>query len=350
MTAPFVHDNPHQRVVFAPGAVERVSDEAARLKLERALVVATPGSGARLGQRLVGLLGARAAGLHAQAVVHVPKRVAETGVAAARSANADGVVAAGGGAAVGLAKIIARDLGLPILAVPTTYSGSEATPIWGMTDGDKKFTGTEARVVPRTILYDPDLTLALPPKVSAASGLNALAHCIGGLFVPNRTPVTMALAADAARRFAHHLPRAVADGGNREARGECLIAAWLAGTVLNAGTWLAAQACPCARRARHAACRDARDHPAAHHPLLPRGRAGGARSSGRSVRHRRPGRPAGRDACGIADPAAAVGSGVRPCQDRAGGKRRGGVGNNGAARRLRRGCACAARGGLLTGG
>lgn len=238
MVAAFVHDVAQQRVMFAPGAVERLPDEAARLNLNRALVVATPGSGARLGQRLVGLLGPRAAGLHAQAVVHVPKRVAEAGVAAARDANADGVVAAGGGAAIGLAKIIARDLGLPILAVPTTYSGSEATPIWGMTDGDKKFTGKDVRVVPRTVVYDPELTFALPSPVSAASGMNALAHCVGGLIVPDRTPVTVAFAAEAARRFAHFLPHAVADGSDREARGECLIAAWLAGTVLNAGTWL----------------------------------------------------------------------------------------------------------------
>src|SRR5262245_57961091 len=98
MASSFIHDTPSQRVVFAPGAIDRVAGEVARLELSRVLVVATPGSGARLGQRLVGLLGPRAAGLHAQAVVHVPKRVAEAGVAAARDANADGVVAAGGGA------------------------------------------------------------------------------------------------------------------------------------------------------------------------------------------------------------------------------------------------------------
>ena len=108
MVASFIHDIQCQRVVFAPGAVARVADEAARLGLNRALVIATPGSGARLGGRLVQILSARAAGLHAQASLHVPKPVAEAGVAA------------GGGAAIGLAKIIARDLGLPILAVPTT--------------------------------------------------------------------------------------------------------------------------------------------------------------------------------------------------------------------------------------
>jgi maleylacetate reductase len=236
MVASFIHDIQPQRVVFAAGAIERLGDEAARLGLHRVLVIATPGSGTRLGQQLVDILGSRAAGLHAQAVVHVPKPVAEAGVAAAR--GADGLVAAGGGAAIGLAKIIARDLGLPIVAVPTTYSGSEATAIWGMSEGERKFTGKDTRVLPRTIVYDPELTLALPAAVSAASAMNAMAHCVEGLWVPDRTPFLMALASDAARRFAAYLPRVVADGSDRAARAQCLVAAWLAGVVLAAGTGL----------------------------------------------------------------------------------------------------------------
>src|SRR5262249_29299183 len=139
----FVHDVPGQRVVFAPGALARVADEAARLGLNRALGIATPGSGARLGARRVEILGSRAAGVPGRASRHVPKPVAEAGIATAR--GADGLIAAGGGAAIGLAKIIARDLGLPIVAVPTTYSGSEATAIWGMSEGERKFTGKDAR-------------------------------------------------------------------------------------------------------------------------------------------------------------------------------------------------------------
>ena len=238
MVASFTHDIPSQRVVFAPGAVARVADEAARLGMNRALVIATPGSGARQGQRLVDILGARAAALHAQAVVHVPKAVADAGLAAARATQADGLVAGGGGAAIGLAKIIARDLALPILAVPTTYSGSEATPSWGTSEGERKFTGKDVAVLPRVIVYDPDLTLALPAPVSAASAMNAIAHCVEGLWVADRTPYLMALATDAARRFGAHLPRVIADGNDREARGECLVAAWLAGVVLTAGTAL----------------------------------------------------------------------------------------------------------------
>ena len=88
--------------------------------------------------------------------------------------------------------------------MPTTYSGSEATPIWGLSDGERKLTGKRAHVLPRVIVYDPDLTLALPAAVSAASAMNAIAHCVEGLWVPDRTPFLMALATDAAGRFAAH--------------------------------------------------------------------------------------------------------------------------------------------------
>ena len=238
MTTSFIHDAPAQRVVFDAGAMARIGDEAARLGIARALVIATPGSGARLGARVGGLLGGRAAGVHAHAVIHVPRAVAEAGLAAAASARADGLVAAGGGSAIGLAKIIARDTGLPIIALPTTYSGSEATPIWGTSEGERKTTGRETKVLPRTIIYDPELTYALPAPVTAASAMNAIAHCVEGLWAPERTPVTVAYATEAARRFGAHLPRAVANGTDAQARGECLVAAWLAGAVLTGGTGL----------------------------------------------------------------------------------------------------------------
>src|SRR5215472_7225186 len=227
MTLSFIHDSPPQRVVFGAGRIASVADEAARLGLSRALVIATPGSGARLGAGVAELLGGRSAGLHAQAVIHVPRGVAEAGLAAAKTARADGLVAAGGGSAIGLAKIIARDTGLPILALPTTYSGSEATPIWGTSEGERKTTGRDQKVAPRTIIYDPELTYALPPAVTAASAMNAIAHCVEGLWAVERTPVTVAYATEAMRRFGAHLPRAVANGTEAESRAECLVAAWL---------------------------------------------------------------------------------------------------------------------------
>lgn len=238
MTAPFIHDVPPQRVVFAPGALACVEEEAARLAMFQALVVATPGSGTRLGKKVVDLLGARAAGLHAQAVIHVPKAVAEAGLAAARETKADGLVVVGGGSAIGLAKAVARETDLPVLVVPTTYSGSEATSIFGTTDGVRKITGRDPKVLARTIIYDPELTLGLPPAVSAASGLNAIAHCVESFWAEGRTPVTLGLASEAMRRFAKSLPAVVADGSDRAARAECLVGAWLAGTVLSVSNGL----------------------------------------------------------------------------------------------------------------
>jgi len=238
MPPPFTHDLPQQRVVFAPGAVGRVSEEAERLKFRRPLVIATPGSGERLGARIVELLGERTAGLHAHAVIHVPVEIAKAGVAAARAAAADGLIAVGGGSAIGLAKAIARETSLAGMAVPTTYSGSEVTAVLGTTEGERKVTVRDPRVRPLTIIYDPDLTLSLPPAVTAASGMNAVAHCVEALWVEGRTPFTEAIAVEALRRFAESLPRAVADGRDRHARGECLAAAWLAGLALAAGSAL----------------------------------------------------------------------------------------------------------------
>jgi maleylacetate reductase len=107
-----------------------------------------------------------------------------------------------------------------------------------MSEGERKLTGRDTRVLPRTIVYDPELTLALPAAASAASAMNAIAHCVEGLWVPGGTPFLAALAADAVRRFAAHLPRVIADGSDRAARAQCLAAAWLAGIVLTAGTAL----------------------------------------------------------------------------------------------------------------
>lgn len=234
----FTQDVPQQRVVFAAGGLARVGEEVDRLRMSRALVVATPGSGARLGRRIVEILGALAAGLHAQAVIHVPKAVADAGIAAARAAKADGLVAVGGGSAIGLAKAIARETGLPIIAIPTTYAGSEATSIFGITDGTRKVTGRDPKVMPRTIVYDPELTIGLPPAVSAASGMNAIAHCVESFWADGRTPVTLALASEAMRRFGRNLPAVVSNGDDRDARGECFVAAWLSGTVLSVSNGL----------------------------------------------------------------------------------------------------------------
>jgi maleylacetate reductase len=235
MTHDFVHESRPGRVVFAVGASARLPEEVERLGLRRLLVVCTPHK-ADLAAELTAPLGGRVAELHAHAVVHVPAAVATRAVARSREVSADGCIAVGGGSAIGLAKAVAKETGLPIVAVPTTYAGSEMTPIWGLTDAGRKTTGRDPRVLPATVVYDPALTVTLPPALSVTSGMNALAHAAEGLYAPDGTPITALLAAESARAIAGALPRLAADRRDIEARADALYGAWLAGSVLGSTT------------------------------------------------------------------------------------------------------------------
>ncbi len=228
----FVYEALPVRVVFRAGAVQELPREAERLG-SRALVLATPGQRA-LAERAALLLGSRSAGLFARARMHVPAETVSAACSEARSLSADCCVAVGGGSTTGLAKALALELGLPILAVPTTYAGSEMTPIWGITRDGVKRTGRNVRVLPRTVLYDPLLTLSLPAGLSGTSGLNAIAHCVEGLYSEAANPVISLMAEEGIRALAHSLPRVALDPVNLEARTEALYGAWLGGTVLGA--------------------------------------------------------------------------------------------------------------------
>jgi maleylacetate reductase len=150
--------------------------------------------------------------------------------------GADGCVAVGGGSAIGLGKAIALEHELPVIAIPTTYAGSEMTPVWGLTEGGQKRTGRDVRVLPRSVLYDAELTLTLPAGMSVASGLNAVAHAVEGLYAPDATPIISLMAEEGTRALAAALPLVVADGGDLEARAEAQYGAWLCGAVLAATT------------------------------------------------------------------------------------------------------------------
>jgi maleylacetate reductase len=167
-----------------------------------------------------------------RAVMHVPVETAQEGVAAALAAGADGLVAAGGGSTLGLAKAIALETSLPILAIPTTYAGSEVTPIYGMTSAGEKKTGKSYRVLPRTVIYDACLTLTLPAALSATSGLNAIAHAAEGLYAQDANPVMSLFAEEGIRSLAHALPRIVEQPDDIAAREAAQYGAWLCGTVL----------------------------------------------------------------------------------------------------------------------
>ncbi len=229
----FVHDLATPRVVFGAGTLAQLPEEARRLGLARALVVSTPGQAA-LGERVTTQLGQAAVGLHARARMHVPADVAAAAVTDARARNADGVVAIGGGSAIGLGKMIARETGLPLLAVPTTYSGSEMTAVWGVTENGVKSTGADTRVMPRTVIYDPELTVALPVAVSATSGMNAIAHAVESLYAADATPITDVMAVEGIAALARGLPRVLADPANVAARADALYGAWLCAVPLAA--------------------------------------------------------------------------------------------------------------------
>ncbi|MDQ3611500.1 MAG: maleylacetate reductase [Actinomycetota bacterium] len=235
MTRAFTYQALPMRVVFGAGVLADLPAEVDRLGLQRMLVLCSPEQ-QDTAQRVVDVLGIRAAGVLPEARMHVPVEVAVRAQERAAELGADGCVAVGGGSAIGLGKAIALKHGLPVVAIPTTYAGSEMTPVWGLTEGGLKRTGRDERVLPRSVLYDPELTLSLPAELSATSGMNAVAHAVEGLYAPDATPIVSLMAEEGVRALADALPAVVSDGSNLAARGEAQYGAWLCGAVLAATT------------------------------------------------------------------------------------------------------------------
>jgi maleylacetate reductase len=227
----FVYDVPASRVVFGVGRIRQVPDEVELLGAERVLLIAG-GREKKYADELAVALGSRLVDRIGEVVMHVPAALAAAAHEQTEQSRADLLVCLGGGSAIGLAKAVALRTRLPILAVPTTYAGSEMTPIWGVTDGGRKTTGRDRTVLPATVVYDPALTTSLPADISAASGMNALAHLVEGLYAPDASPVTAVLAEEGIRALADALPRVVVAPGDLDARSCALYGAWLAGWVL----------------------------------------------------------------------------------------------------------------------
>ena len=227
----FVYNALPCRVVFGAGMLAQLGEEVERLGLSNVLVLSTPGQCA-MAERVSAQLGGLSAGVYDQAKMHVPRETAEAAVAHAGNVNADGCIAVGGGSTIGLAKAIALETGVPIVAVPTTYAGSEMTPIWGLTTDGVKKTGRDMKVMPRTVIYDPELSLSLPSELSVVSGMNAVAHCVEALYAQEANPVISMMAEEGIRAMAQGLPRIVKNPEDSEARSDVLYGAWLAGTVL----------------------------------------------------------------------------------------------------------------------
>ena len=234
MTA-FTYEALPMRVTFGVGRAGDVAAELDHLGLERMLVLSTPEQ-TELAQRVADGLGDRCVGLFPGAVMHVPIEVANEASDRAAELGADGCIAVGGGSTVGLGKAVALQHRLPVVAVPTTYAGSEMTPVWGLTENGVKKTGRDPSVLPRSVVYDPELTTSLPVDMSVTSGINALAHAAEALYAPDVSPVIALMAEEGARLVVEALPRVAADPDSLEARGTALRGAWLCGAVLGATT------------------------------------------------------------------------------------------------------------------
>jgi maleylacetate reductase len=236
----FIHDWLPQRVRFASGeAATAVLEEVRRLGSSRVMVIASDADRAA-----PVLEGVPVEVLHTEVVMHVPAEVAERARAVATDHEADAIVCVGGGSTTGLAKAVALTTGLPILAVPTTYAGSEATDVWGLTEGGRKTTGVDPRVLPAAIVYDASLMLGLPVPTSVASGLNALAHCVDAMWGPRADPIDQSLALEGIRALTGGLASVVDNPTGLDGREQTLYGAYLAAVAFaSAGSGLHHKIC-----------------------------------------------------------------------------------------------------------
>lgn len=230
MPADFTRTALPGRVVFGSGALARLGAELDAQGTTRVmLIVAARDAGL---ERMIGSsLGDRIALTWSEVTQHVPAELARRATTAAVEVEADVIVTIGGGSTTGLGKAIAVETGLPLAVVPTTYAGSEMTPIYGLTSDSEKKTARDVNALPRLVIYDPRLLATLPPGVVGPSALNALAHCAEALWAANSDPVNDAIALDGARRIHAYLPAAYA-GEDLGARGQVLLGASMAGTAL----------------------------------------------------------------------------------------------------------------------
>jgi maleylacetate reductase len=228
---PFVYEALSNRVIFGVGRRVEVGAEADRLEATRILLIADAHDEVTIDE-ISGALGERCVAVYTDVAQHVPKNLAEKVRALATSSGATATVTLGGGSATGFGKAVSLSHRLPQICIPTTYAGSELTPIWGLSDGEHKETGRDLVVLPKTVIYDPELTLGLPIAIAGPSAMNALAHAVEGLYGPGANPVMSALALESVRVLSTHLPLMHASPASIEERSQVLYGAYLAGTAL----------------------------------------------------------------------------------------------------------------------
>lgn len=227
----FIYTSNPARVIFGAGSSRQVADELRALGCERALVLSTPAQ-REDAERLNDALGGLGVGVFAGAAMHTPVEVTEEALRCYGQLGADSVVALGGGSTIGLGKAIAYRNDAPQVVVPTTYAGSEVTPILGQTENGIKTTVSSPSILPEVVIYDPELTIGLPVAMSITSALNAMAHAVEGLYARNRNPITSLMAVEGIRALRDALPGVIRQPGDIAARSSALYGSWLCGTVL----------------------------------------------------------------------------------------------------------------------
>jgi len=230
----FAYNSLPWSLVFKDGGLADLGAHAASLDFKRVMVITTPNQ-VRLGADALNVLEDRAAGSFGDAAMHVPAETVEAAAAHAKSIGADSTISIGGGSTTGLSKAIAVLYGLPYIAVPTSFAGSEMTNIYGITRGDKKETKRDIRAVPSLTLYDADLIASMPPAFAAASGMNAMAQAVVNIATDSFNPMVGAFAVEAVRAMSQALPKVVADPADSDARAQALLGACLAGASLGTG-------------------------------------------------------------------------------------------------------------------
>ena len=231
MMQSFVYNALPGRVIFGSGTITRLRPEIEGAGCRRALLLSTPEQAGSL-REIADSLGPLTAGIFAQATMHTPAEVTDRAMKLALECGADCTIAFGGGSSTGLGKAIALRTDLTQIAIPTTYAGSEVTPIIGETKDGVKVTQRTLKVLPEIVIYDVDFTLTLPARLSVTSGTNAIAHAVEALYAQDRNPVTSMMAEQAIAALGRALPKIVVDPLDREARAEALYGAWLCGVCL----------------------------------------------------------------------------------------------------------------------
>jgi maleylacetate reductase len=223
----FTYRSDPVRIVFGAGAIAVLPAEADMHNMSRLMVLCSQ-SRADFARRITAPIADRCVTFCDASAPNMPREVFERIVDDIKRLKLDGFVVIGGGSPIGLAKAAAATTKIPYIAVVTTYSGSEMAARWRIGIADDRISGEGAAALPATAIYDPELTLDLPARFSAASGMNAVAHAVESLYGIDTNPIVQAMAEEAIKRLGASLPRLVQDPRDLEARTDVLYGAWLA--------------------------------------------------------------------------------------------------------------------------